>query len=151
MPSVSDIGGAVDAAQWQAVLRSASALEAYRRFHIEDILPKKVAEFLIFSTTFPRSIRFCMQRLDAELHRLGGNERREYRSAEERAFGKLLSDLNFLTIDDILGEGLHEFLQKVQTTLDRLDDHIYQEYMYHPPVDIQAEILLHQQQMQQQQ
>jgi uncharacterized alpha-E superfamily protein len=151
LPSVADVGGAVDAAQWQAILRSASALEAYRRFHVEDILPKKVAEFLIFSTTFPRSIRSCMEHLDNDLHRLSGKEKREYKSAEERAFGKLLSDLNFLTIDDILNEGLHEFLQKIQTTLDRLDDHIYQEYMYHPPVDIQAEILLHQQQMQQQQ
>jgi uncharacterized alpha-E superfamily protein len=151
LPSIADVGGAVDAAQWQAILRSASALEAYRRFHVEDILPKKVAEFLIFSTTFPRSIRACMQRLDEDLHRLSGKERREYRSPEERAFGKLLSDLNFLTIDEIQNSGLHQFLQGVQTVLDRLDDHIYQEYMYHPPVDIHAEILLHQQQMQQQQ
>jgi uncharacterized alpha-E superfamily protein len=118
---------------------------------VEDILPKKVAEFLIFSTTFPRSIRACMQHLDDDLHRLSGKERREYRSPEEKAFGKLLSDLNFLTIDEILNNGLHEFLQGIQAVLDRLDDHIYQEYMYHPPVDIQAEILLHQQQMQQQQ
>ena len=148
---MADVGGAVDAAQWQAILRSASALEAYRRFHVEDILPKKVAEFLIFSPTFPRSIHYSMKRLDAELHRLSGKERREYGSTEERAFGKLLSDMNFLTIDDILDNGLHQFLQLVQTTLDHLDDHIYQEYMYHPPVDTQAEILLHQQQMQQQQ
>jgi len=151
LPSVAEVGGAVDAAQWQAILRSASALEAYRRFHVEDISPGKVAEFLIFSTTFPRSIRYCLQRLDTELHRLSGKERREYGSAEEKAFGKLLSDLNFLTIEEILASGLHEFLQGVQTTLDQLDDHIYRKYMYHPPVDTQAEILLHQQQMQQQQ
>lgn len=151
LPSVADVGGAVDAAQWQAILRSASALEAYRRFHVEDILPKKVAEFLIFSPTFPRSLLSCMQHLNEDLHRLSGNERREYKSPEERAFGKLLSDMNFMTIEEILNNGLHQFLQLVQTTLDRLDDHIYQEYMYHPPVDTQAEILLHQQQMQQQQ
>ena len=151
LPSVSDVGGAVDAAQWQAILRSVSALEAYRRFHVEDILPKKVAEFLIFSPTFPRSIRACMQHLDGDLHRLSGKEHREYKSPEERAFGKLLSDMNFMTIEEILDSGLHQFLQLVQTTLDRIDDHIYQEYMYHPPVDTQAEILLHQQQMQQQQ
>jgi uncharacterized alpha-E superfamily protein len=150
LPSVSEVGGAVDAAQWQAILRSASALEAYRRFHVEDILPRKVAEFLIFSPTFPRSIQACMQRLDDELRRLGGNDRREYRSPEEKAFGKLVSDMRFLTIGEILSGGLHEFLQGVQVTLDGLDDHIYREYMYHPPVDIQAEIRLQQQQMQQQ-
>jgi uncharacterized alpha-E superfamily protein len=32
LPSATDVGGAIDTAQWQAVLRSASALEAYRRF-----------------------------------------------------------------------------------------------------------------------
>jgi uncharacterized alpha-E superfamily protein len=151
LPSVADVGGAVDAAQWQAILRSASALEAYRRFHVEDIIPNKVAEFLIFSTTFPRSIRYCLQRIDAELHRLSGKERREYRSQEERNFGKLLSDLNFITIEQILDKGLHQFLEGVQKTLDQLDDHIYQEFMYHPPVDTEAEIFLQQQQMQQQQ
>ena len=151
LPSVADVGGAVDAAQWQAILRSASALEAYRRFHVEDILPNKVAEFLIFSINFPRSIRYSLRRLDTELHRMSGKERREYRSPEERAFGKLVSDLNFLTIEEILKSGLHQFLQGVQTTLDHLDDHIYQEFMYHPPVDTEAEILLQQQQMQQQQ
>jgi uncharacterized alpha-E superfamily protein len=150
LPSVADVGGAVDTAQWQAILRSASALEAYRRFHVEDILPKKVAEFLIFSNTFPRSIMSCMRHLDEDLHRLSGKERREYRSNEERSFGKLLSDLNFLTIDEILNSGLHQFLEKVQATLDQLDDHIYQEYMYHPPVDLESEIFLQQQQMQQQ-
>ena len=118
---------------------------------MEDIIPNKVAEFLIFSTTFPRSIRYCLQRLDVELHRLSGKERREYRSQEERNFGKLLSDLNFLTIQEILNSGLHQFLQGVQKTLDQLDDHIYQEFMYHPPVDAEAEIFLQQQQMQQQQ
>ena len=150
LPSVADVGGAVDTAQWRAVLRSASALEAYRRFHVEDIITKKVAEFLIFSTTFPRSIRFCMQRLDTELHRLSAREPGDYGSPGEKAFGKMLSDLNFLTVDDILDRGLHKFLQEIQTILDRLDDHIYLEYMYHPPVDLEAEIFLQQQQMQQQ-
>ena len=34
LPSAADVGGALDTAQWQAVLRSASALEAYRRFYV---------------------------------------------------------------------------------------------------------------------
>jgi len=151
LPSVADVGGAVDAAQWQAVLRSASALESYRRFHVQDIIPSKVAHFLILSDTFPRSIRYCLRRIDDDLHRLSGKELKEYTSPEEQAFGKLLSDLNVLNIQEILNSGLHQFLQHIQTTIDKLDDHIYQEFMYHPPVDTEAEIFLHQQEMQQQQ
>lgn len=151
LPSVSDVGGAVDAAQWQAVLRSVSALEAYRRFHVSDIVPSKVAEFLILSRTFPRSIRFCMDQVDECLHCLAGTAKGEYRTAEERAFGRVLSDMQFQTIEEVLNRGLHEYLQNVQTVLDKIDDHIYQTFMYHPPTDMAAEIRLHQQEMQQQQ
>jgi uncharacterized alpha-E superfamily protein len=56
LPKVTDVGGAVDAAQWQAVLRSTSALEAYRRFYVADILPWKVAEFLIFEAGLKRKV-----------------------------------------------------------------------------------------------
>ena len=70
LPSVQDVGGAVAAAQWQAVLRSVSAREAYRRFYVADILPLKVVEFLVFSRTFPRSIRFGLERVDHYLHLL---------------------------------------------------------------------------------
>ncbi len=59
LPAATDVGGALDTAQWQAVLRSASALEAYRRYHVREILPWKAAEFLIFSDSFPRSLHFC--------------------------------------------------------------------------------------------
>jgi uncharacterized alpha-E superfamily protein len=151
LPSVADVGGAVDAAQWQAVLRSVSALEAYRRFHVSDILPSKVAEFLIFSRTFPRSIRFCMEQVDECLRLLAGTAKGEYRSPLERAFGRALSDMQFQTIEEVLNSGLHEYLQNIQTVLDGIDDFIYQTYMYHPPTDMAAEIRLHQQEMQQQQ
>jgi len=151
LPSVTEVGGAIDAAQWQAVLRSASALEAYRHFHIADILPKKVSEFLIFSETFPRSVRFCLERLDHYLHLLSDTTPGQYRSAEERSFGKMISDLKFFSIDDIINIGMHEYLQNVQGVLDKIDDYIYQTFMYHPPVDMEAEIRIHQQEMQQQQ
>lgn len=151
LPKVTDVGGAVDTAQWQALLRSASAVEAYRRFHMVEILPIKVAEFLIFSDSFPRSIRFCLLRLNDYLHRLADTGEHEYKTQGERNFGRLLSDLNFLTIEDIFRNGLHEYLASVQSVLDDLDTHIFQTYMYYPPVDMEAEIRIHQQENQQQQ
>ncbi len=72
LPTAGDVGGAVDTAQWQAVLRSASALEAYHRFYVHEILPWKVAEFLIFSDSFPRSVHFCVAQIDEFLRRILG-------------------------------------------------------------------------------
>jgi len=151
LPSVSDVGGALDAAQWQAVLRCASALEGYRHYHVAEVMPRMMASFLIFSETFPRSIRFCLERVNHYLHLLADTSRDEYHAPEERAFGKLLSDMKFLNIDDLMNSGLHEYLQSVQTVVDKLDDFIYRRFMYHPPTDMDAEIRLHQQETQQQQ
>jgi len=151
LPHVTDVGGAVDAAQWQAVLRSVSGLEAYRRFHVIDITPLKVAEFLIFSDVFPRSIRYCMNRVDHYLHLLTNMPEGEYHTPDEQLFGKLITDMETLSVQDVLNRGLHEFLQNAQSVLDRIDDFIYMKFMYHPPVDMEAEIRLHQQELQQQQ
>jgi len=151
LPQVSDVGGAVDAAQWQAVLRSASALEGYRNFHVADIVPWKVVEFLLFSEEFPRAIRFCLQRVDNFLHLLAGTNKGEYKSEEERVFGRMLSEMNFMRIEDVMNSGLHQYLESIQTSLDRMDDFIHRAFMEHPPTDMEAEIRLHQQEMQQQQ
>jgi uncharacterized alpha-E superfamily protein len=151
LPSLQDVGGAVDAAQWQAVLRSVSALQAYRLFYVADILPVKVAEFLIFSPEFPRSIRFGLERVSHFLHLLSNTKPGEHRSPEARAFGRLVSDVQFLSVEEVMSGGLHEFLERVRVTLDKMDDFLYQAFMYHPPTDLEAEIRLHQQEMQQQQ
>ncbi len=151
LPKVSDVGGAVDTAQWQAILRSASALEAYRRFYMAEILPIKVAEFLIFSESFPRSIRFCLQELEQYLERLGETQTARSMTPSERSFGRLLNDLKFTSIEDIFSRGLHQYLADVQKVLEDLNDHIFQTFMYYPPTDRESEIRVHQQESQQQQ
>ena len=52
-----DAGTPFDNIQWAAVLKSASALEMYRREH-GRIETRKVADFLILDRQFPRSMRF---------------------------------------------------------------------------------------------
>jgi uncharacterized alpha-E superfamily protein len=132
LPSAVDVGGAVDTAQWQAVLRSASALEAYRRFYVREILPWKVAEFLIFSDSFPRSLHYCMVRIDGFLRRILGETEARAASASARASRRLLADLQSLSITDVLEEGLHEFLLEVQKSLDRIGDEVVQTTMFYP-------------------
>jgi uncharacterized alpha-E superfamily protein len=151
LPKVTDVGGAVDTAQWQAVLRSTSAMEAYRRFYVADILPWKVAEFLIFEDSFPRSILFCIQQLDQFVHLIGETPLGEYRTDGERRLGRFLNMLSYTTPDDVFKMGLHEFLKDCQDEIDCLGQYVYETYMYHAPVDMDAEIRFHQQQEQQQQ
>lgn len=146
LPSASDIGGAVDTAQWQAVLRSASALEAYRRAHVSAILPWKAAEFLIFSDSFPRSLHYCVAQIDDFLRRILSEMGARPKSDAARAARRLLADLQSLSIAEILKQGLHEFLQQVQTTLDTIGEEVVQTTMFYP-----AESSTEEQQQQQQQ
>ncbi len=146
LPSGNDVGGAIDTAQWQAVLRSASALEAYRRFYVREILAWKVAEFLIFSDAFPRSLTYCVSQLDELLRRILGDHGPRIRTTAARTSRRLLADLQSLTISDVLKDGLHEFLLEAQKCLDRIGDEVVQTTMFYP-----AEAFPEDQQQQQQQ
>lgn len=146
LPSATDVGGALDTAQWQAVLRSASALEAYRRFYVREILAWKAAEFLIFSDSFPRSLYYCVAQVDDFLRRILGETGVRPRSEAARISKRMLADLQSLTIKDVIDEGLHEFLMEVQKSLEKIGDEVVQSTMFYP-----ADSSLEDQQQQQQQ
>ncbi|MCR6656006.1 MAG: alpha-E domain-containing protein [Opitutus sp.] len=148
LPNADDVGGALDTAQWQAVLRSASALEAYRRFYVREILSWKAAEFLIFSDTFPRSLHYCVAQVNDLLRRILGETGARPRSEAARISRRLFADLESRSIPDVLKQGLHEFLMEVQNALDRIGDEVVQTTMFYP-VDTASDD--HQQLQQQQQ
>lgn len=150
LPTVNDVGGAVDTLQWQAVLRSTSALESYRRFYVQEIVPWKVAEFLLMSDSFPRSVRYCVEQCDHFMHRIADIPAGDYRTPGERRFGRFVQNLRFAAIEEIMNGGLHEYLTGVQAELEAVGSLVYESFMYHPPVDMAAEIRLHQQEQQQQ-
>lgn len=146
LPDAADVGGALDTAQWQAVLRSASALEAYRRFYVSEILAWKAAEFLIFSDSFPRSIHFCAAQIDEFLRRILGETGARPRSEAARASRRLLANLQSLTIDEVLHDGLHEFLVETCASLDKISETLVESTMFYPAESTQEEQQLQQQQ-----
>src|SRR5690606_21421586 len=148
LPTADDVGGAVDTAQWQAVLRSASALEAYRRFYVSEILPWKAAEFLIFSDSFPRSLHFSVLQMDDCLRRIVGESGLRARHPAARASRRLLADLQSLGITEVMEQGLHEFLQETQRKLGAIADGVVQSTMFYPT---EPELDARRQQEQQQQ
>ncbi len=106
LPSVKDVGGAVDYYQWSAVLRSVSAFEAYRKVYRDVITPLKLAELLILRGDIPRSLRFCLKQVCDSLGRVQNAQSGE----TVRAAGKILAGLEHERISEIFAEGLHEYL-----------------------------------------
>ena len=152
LPKASDVGGAVDTAQWHAVLRSASALEAYRRYYVADILFKKVVEFLLFDENFPRSLKFCCEQMASFIHLITEASAETTLSEEPmERFKNFSRRLSKLSVDEIFNSGMHQFLDTAQIEVGAIGAHLYTSLMYHPPVDLQAEIRFQQQQEQQQQ
>ena len=139
-------GGAVDVAQWMALLKSASAFEAYHRIYVADVNPAKIAEFLIFSPTFPRSIRFCVNEINDVLHRVSGCAIANYSNEAERLCGLLLGELTYGSVESVLSQGLHEYLDGIQARLNEIGASTYNAYMFQPPVDLAEEIQTQQQQ-----
>ncbi len=143
---VQDVGGAVDTVQWAAVLRSCSAYDAYQQIYASDILPWNVAEMLIFTPNFPRSIRFCARTLDSSLRNITGSGPGGYINDAEKHSGRVLSELNYSSIEDVFRTGLHEYLDDLQKKFNDIGQALYDAFIDHHTTSVADEIQLQQQQ-----
>ena len=124
LPGAEYIGTPYDNIQWTAVLKSASALEMYRkRFH--RILPSQVADFLIFDGEFPRAIRYCVVNADESLHVITGSQPGTFLNEAERRLGRLRAEIDYSTVDEVLDIGLHQYLDSFQAKLNIVDNAIF--------------------------
>jgi uncharacterized alpha-E superfamily protein len=117
--SVEDVGTPIDDIQWAAVLRSASAFEMYRKQH-GRISPRGVVEFLILDREFPRAIQFCLLAARDSLYAISSTAPGTFRYLPEKLLGQLCADLSYAGVDDIISHGLHEYLDELQTQMNRL-------------------------------
>jgi uncharacterized alpha-E superfamily protein len=124
LPTVDDVGTPTDAIQWSALLKSASALEMYRKRH-GRITPTEVVEFLILEPHFPRALRFCLRGAEESLHAITGTAPTTFRNQSERRLGQLRSELDYAQIGDIIEHGLHEFIDGFQKNLNLVGDAIH--------------------------
>jgi uncharacterized alpha-E superfamily protein len=120
LPEADLVNTPIDNIQWTAVLKSASAFEMYRKEH-HLITPRMVASFLIFDEQFPRSIRHCITKAQVCLHRISGSPNGSNHNAAEKLLGRLKADLEYTDIDEVVNQGMHEYLDNLQTRLNQVD------------------------------
>lgn len=136
LPGVHHVGGTIDHIQWAALLRSASAFEMYRKYY-RRITPAKVADFLILNSQFPRAVRYCLDQAQISLRAIS-NSPNSLSNEAERRLGRLSAELNYAQIDEIVAQGLHEFLDNLQTKLNKIDDAIFETFFAFPDVEHQS-------------
>jgi uncharacterized alpha-E superfamily protein len=108
LPSIDDVGGAVDYYQWASLLQSLSGFESYRKIYSDVIAPRRIAELLILRDDMPRSLHSCMNFIHDTLGILCDAQSREL----ERQAGELHARLHYARTDDIMEFGLHEYLME---------------------------------------
>jgi uncharacterized alpha-E superfamily protein len=128
LPSVKDIGTTLDEIEWMSLLKSASAYEMYRKTGQHRITPTQVAEFLILNREFPRSIQFCLLQAERSIFQIAGTPLGSWTNPLERSLGQLRSELDYLTIEEIIQSGLHEFLDRFQQRLNDVSKNLFQTF-----------------------
>jgi len=124
LPEAEYVGTPYDNIQWAAVLKSASALEMYRkRFH--RIVPSQVADFLIFDREFPRAVRYCLIEAEEALHSITGSPPSAFANQAERCLGRLRAEMDYADIEEALETGLHEYLDSLQIKLNSVGEAIF--------------------------
>ncbi|WP_306119203.1 MULTISPECIES: alpha-E domain-containing protein [unclassified Roseitalea] len=108
LPSLSLVGSSLDNVQWETILRSVSAHQAYRWVTKGDTNPRGIAHFLILDRRLPRSLAFCYAKICNNL----GYLETDYglRLPAHTMADACYQSIGNRSIDDIFDEGLHEFI-----------------------------------------
>ncbi len=127
LPSPTDVGSPLDVSQWNALLRSAAAYQAYRRVHPSGMTPRMVAGFLLLDRGYVRSLRSCVNEIRLVIDQLAADPELEGVRLTSDVLQALLA-LCERPIDQVVDQGLHEFLDQAQIRLIELTDQLHRTY-----------------------
>lgn len=148
-------GSVEEALQVMALLKSCSAFEPFRREYAAQLQAAVVVEYLLLDREFPRAVGYCLNRcLQAvNLITAAAEQQRPQQYANyganlpQRSLGRLASELEYLDVQEVLGDRLHEYLRQFLLRLNQAGEDITRTY-FNTQVILPE---LHPQQAQQQQ
>ncbi|MBU3693811.1 MAG: alpha-E domain-containing protein [Rhodocyclaceae bacterium] len=105
---------------WTALLRSVSALEAYRKVYRDHIDPERVAQFLMLDRQLPRSLMYCIHEVYMALESVIGN----VSSPPMRTVMGLYAQLDNANVADLRNAAGHLDLQPLLRRLETLAQQI---------------------------
>lgn len=120
--------------EWQRLLEMCCASVPFARAATRLQHSGDAVTFLLFGSTFPRSLRFCVNEIDAALHRVTASPERAYANEAEKQAGRLAADFNFADSVDAIDEELRVFLQRTLASFESLLRAIERVYFPRIPV-----------------
>jgi uncharacterized alpha-E superfamily protein len=134
LPRGPHVDTSIDDLQWSSVLRSVSGFEMYRKKH-GALTPRDIIEFLLLDTEFPRAIQYCVMEAEESLHLISGTPMGKFRNAVEKRMGRLHAELAYSQVDEILQQGLHDFLDGLQQKLNEVGAAINETFFAMRPIE----------------
>lgn len=127
LPRVQDVNSPFDMLQWSALLRSASAYEMYRKKY-GKLETKNIISFLALERIFPRSMHFCLIAAERSLHAITGTSIFSFSTEAEKELGRLRSEMDYTDIEEIMKQGLHEYLNSFQVKHNKVSNAIFETF-----------------------
>jgi uncharacterized alpha-E superfamily protein len=88
----------------------------------------------VLAESFPRSLRFCTREIDEAMHRISRSPRGTFAIEAERRVGRLRSQLDFGSIEEMLSEGVQTFARGLVREYELLTQDIETTYFPRLPV-----------------
>jgi uncharacterized alpha-E superfamily protein len=118
-----------DYVEWLGLLKSFTAFEAYCKVYNADLRPQQIVEFVTFNPSFPHSIRFCVEMVEAALQAISDATSIHKNSRALRLAGRLRSALNYDQVEDMVSRGAHRYLEDIKDQCLRIHEVIYETHI----------------------
>ncbi|HEY8570005.1 alpha-E domain-containing protein [Microbulbifer sp.] len=124
MANQHDSNQAIDFYQWNSLLQSLGAYEAYHYSYTGGLSVRNVTELLILSAELPRSLRYCVGSIMQQLVVINSDQG----LAAKRLCAELQARLEYGEVDFILEFGLHKYLKDLLRRIHTIGDEIHLSY-----------------------
>jgi uncharacterized alpha-E superfamily protein len=115
-----------------AMLKSCSAFEPFRKAFGSRMRTASAIEYLLVDREFPRAVAYCLSRSLLSVGAISGVDEAAKRlqalSNPQRSLGRLVSELEYLDVREVLGDALYTYLGDLVLRITRAGDDVASTY-----------------------
>jgi uncharacterized alpha-E superfamily protein len=121
-----------DPLRLMAMLKSCSAFEPFRKAYASRMRTASAIEYLLVDREFPRAVAYCVNRSLQSVGAISGVDEAAKRlqalSSPQRSLGRLVSELEYLDVGEVLGDRLFAYLDDLVVRITRAGDDVASTY-----------------------
>ena len=120
-----------DTTYWKYMLLSISGYELYLKTYRTGFEPRNVVEQIVLNEDFPRSVIYSLNQLHRYFERLKSDRNQDAWRSLDFMIGRIRSKVKYSTVESILEEGLHAYLNGIRQELYEVGVALNQHYFAH--------------------